>query len=263
MKHYKTGRWSKDELKFVRENATTMSIEQLSEKLNRPVAKIAELVGQGSLSEDGLETNIRNTHEWKQIVQQLDTDEQETFLYHWREIINQFKSDITHTEKLQMMDLIRSEILMNRVMKRMYLSQEILANLQEQLQDEKSKPPELRDVVKIDRYNQDITNCFVAVSNFQKENQLLMERKQQILKEMKATRAERKKKFEDSKETLKDWVVTLITNPEVRKNLGEEIEKYRLAMEVEYKHLSDYHQYMDGTLEQPILNSENVKDDNI
>jgi len=159
------------------------------------------------------------------------------------------------------MDTIRTEILINRVLKRMYFSQELIETLQQQLKDEKAKDP--KDYIAIGKLNEDITNCFIAISNFQKENQTLMERKQSMLREMKATRAERKKRFEESKETLKDWVASLITNPDVRKSLGIEIEKFRIAMNAEYERLSDYHQYVDGTVEQPVLNSDNIKEDNL
>jgi len=263
MKHYKTGRWSKEEIQFINDNHKSMSIDELSEHINRPTSKIAEMVGELHIPDEirQMEMNIKRTHEWKQITQQLSEDEQETFLYHWREIINQFKQDITHTERLQVMDTIRTEILINRVLKRMYFSQELIETLQQQLKDEKAKDP--KDYIAIGKLNEDITNCFIAISNFQKENQTLMERKQSMLREMKATRAERKKRFEESKETLKDWVASLITNPDVRKSLGIEIEKFRIAMNAEYERLSDYHQYVDGTVEQPVLNSDNIKEDNL
>lgn len=263
MKHFKTGRWSKEEIQFIKDNHKSMTIDELSVKLDRPPNKISEMVGELHVPDEirQSEMNIRRTHEWKQISQQLDSDEQETFLYHWREIINQFKSDITHTEKLQIMDTIRTEILMNRVLKRMYFSQTLIEDLQQQLKAEKEK--EDKNMVQIAKLSEDITNCFIAVSNFQKENQSLMERKQSMLREMKATREQRKKRIEESKETLKDWVSLLISNYEIRRDIGIEIEKFRIATNVEYERLSEYHQYADKELEQPILNSDNVLPDNI
>lgn len=265
MANYKTGRWSKQEIQYIQDNHKSLSVDELSEKLNRPPAKITEMVGGLHAPEDApQEMDIRRTHEWNQISQQLNKDEQETFLYHWREIINQFKSDITHTEKLQVMDAVRIEILMNRVFKRMFYSQELVEDLQSQVKALKAKEnKDDTDIIKITQCNENITNCFIAVQNLQKENQSLMERKQSILREMKATREQRKKRIEESKENLKDWVASLITNPDIRRDLGIEMEKNRIAAKVEYERLSEYHQFSDLSVEQIILNADSIKPDNL
>lgn len=265
MKHFKTGRWSKEEIQFITDNHKAMTIKELSEHLDRPPSKIEELVGELHVPEDvrQMELNIKRTHEWKQISKQLDDDEQETFLYHWREIINQFKSDITHTERLQIMDAIRIEILMNRVLLRMRYAQQLIEDMQKELKVEMEKDASTRDIVRVNILRQDITANFVGIGNFQKENQILMERKQNILKDMKATREQRKKRIEESKETLKEWVAMLVSDNEKRRNLGIQIEKFRHAVNVEYERLSEYYQFADGKVDQPVLNSENILEDNV
>ena len=78
---------------------------------------------------------------------------------------------------------------------------------------------------------------------------------------MKATREQRIKRLEDSKQTFIGWVRNLMSNPDVRQELGVEMEKMRLAMENEAERLSEYHKYEDGTIDQPFLTPDSVKDD--
>ena len=128
---------------------------------------------------------------------------------------------------------------------------------------EMEKDASTRDIVRVNILRQDITANFVGIGNFQKENQILMERKQNILKDMKATREQRKKRIEESKETLKEWVAMLVSDNEKRRNLGIQIEKFRHAVNVEYERLSEYYQFADGKVDQPVLNSENILEDNV
>lgn len=265
MSHYKTGRWSKDENQFIVDNYKSMTIDEMSKNLNRPPDKISDRVDELNVPEDSKEAelNIRKTHEWKQICQQMNEAEQETFLYHWREMVKQFKCDITHTERMQIMDIARTEILINRVLKKMFTCQTTLEDIARELVIEKAKEGAERDTDKIIRLNQIQSDMIMSIGSFQKENQSLTERKQSIMRDTKATREQRKKRIEDdSKATIKDWIITLIQNPDVRKDLGIEIEKFRHATNCEFERLSEYFVYADGAVSQPVLNADNILSDN-
>ena len=81
-----------------------------------------------------------------------------------------------------------------------------------------------------------------------------------MLKDLKATREQRIKRLEDSKQTFIGWVRNLMTNHEVRHEIGTEMEKMRLATNKEAERLSEYHQYEDGTVDQPFLTPDSVKE---
>ena len=83
-----------------------------------------------------------------------------------------------------------------------------------------------------------------------------------MLKDLKATREQRIKRLEDSKQTFIGWVRNLMSNPDVRRQIGTDMEKMRLAMDAEKNRLSEYHKYEDGNLDQPFLTPDTVKDDN-
>ena len=81
-----------------------------------------------------------------------------------------------------------------------------------------------------------------------------------MLKDMKATREQRIKRLEDSKQTFIGWVTDLMVSPEKRHELGIEMEKMRLAMHKEKDRLSAYHQYQDGLVDQPFLTPETTEE---
>jgi hypothetical protein len=51
----------------------------------------------------------------------------------------------------------------------------------------------------------------------------------------------------------------LISNPEVTRAYGLEMEKMKLAMEKEKERLSEYHKYSDELVDQPFLTPDTTK----
>ena len=105
---FKTGKWSKAELAQTKELIEQgLTYEQISEKINRPVSSIKSHVEEElllNLTDEAkhaksAEQTLRNSPEWKEIELQLSKEEQELFVYHWKEIVgtifiqlNYFKS---------------------------------------------------------------------------------------------------------------------------------------------------------------------------
>ena len=88
----------------------------------------------------------------------------------------------------------------------------------------------------------------------------LQTKKNSMLKEMKATREQRVKRYEDIKHSFTGWVIHLISNPELTRSYGIEMEKMRLATQKEMDRLGRFHQYEDGQVDQPFLTPDTVKD---
>ena len=82
-----------------------------------------------------------------------------------------------------------------------------------------------------------------------------------MLKDLKATREQRIKRLEDSKQTFISWVSNLMTNPDIRQEIGTEMEKMRLSINKEKERLSEWHQYEDNLVDQPFLTPDTVKDE--
>lgn len=249
------------EIQFIKNNRNTMTPAEMAARLERSETSVLKILNEQE-ENTSVELNIKRTYEWKALSAQLSKEEQELFIYHWKTILGtQFKSDITHTERLQVIDVIRVEILINRTLKRMYDSQIQTEELQTELKLELDKDLQFRDANKILGLRTSIADAFLAISNLQKENKDLLDKKNNLIRELKASRSQRVSKIEDGKTTLKDWVVTLIQNPDLRRDIGVEIEKFRIAAHVEFDRLSELYEYADKSLSQPVMNSDNVLDD--
>ena len=81
-----------------------------------------------------------------------------------------------------------------------------------------------------------------------------------MLKEMKGTREQRIKRLEESKQSFTSWVASMMQDPERMKAYGIEMEKMRAAMKKEEERLANFHKYEDGTVDQPFLTPDTVKD---
>ena len=263
----KSGRITKEERDYIEKNLQILTPEEIAFQ----IAKNPETVKQYIKKEftnhrikyDDARTqefNIAKSPIWKDIKKQFNEDELDTFLYNWKNIYQQFKNDIYATERMQIVEICRLECLINRALSKMNSSSQVVDDIKKQLDDEKNKEP--KDFMKIDDLQRMIVELYVSNSNFTKEYKDLLDKKQALLKETRGSREQRIKRIEDSKENLTSWITKLIDDPDLRRKMGIDMEKFRLAMDVELKRLSEYHEFLDGTLEQPILNADTVKEDN-
>lgn len=257
---YKNGRPSNNEIKEIMSMVRSgLSITEISEKTNRNPVIVKELIDknisiQDMITDDKLD--ITKSTIWQEICRQFTPQEQHMFIYHWVETCGQFKNDITHTERLQIIDMIRNDMLMNRVLQKMKEDLEELSDIKKQYEDEMQKSVDIRDLTLVASLQRQISDKNVASGAYNREYKDLADKKQQILRDIKGTREQRVKRVEESRETLTGWMANLLANPETRSKLGKELEKNRLATKVEYIRLSDFHKYTDGQLDKPILNHE-------
>lgn len=267
----KEGRWSKAEEKYMRDNYKTLSINEIAKNIKRnpeTVRKyIKEKIMRVEVTEfeaiaNKTEFDLKRSPIWTEIVQQFTQDEQEIFIYNWANVMAQFDNDVLPTERMQIIDVCRNEILLNRSLRRMKDVSVSIESFQEQLRDEEAKQGLDRDVDKIIDLKRMIAECMGSASNFTREYKDLLDKKNSTLKDIKGTREQRIKRIEDSRENITSWMSAIISNPEHRKNLALEAERFRLAMDVERKRLSEYYQFGDE-IEQPILNSDTIKPDNV
>jgi hypothetical protein len=100
-----------------------------------------------------------------------------------------------------------------------------------------------------------------AQESLNKDYQDMLKEKNKILKEMKATRDARIKHLESNKHNFVNFIRQIVEDRAMRTRLGRDMEKMRLATKVEFERLSEWHQYEDKEVDQPILTPENVLED--
>lgn len=261
---YKTGRWSQEEKQFLSDNGQALSVEQISKRLNRHPDSVKDKLGELGLNLKGdaayaydAEKDLRNGKHWRELQQQLTPEELDFFLGQWRDIVSQFRDDVMATEKIQIIDVIKVEILMNRCLKQQKQIEEDTRMYHSLLEGEKLKDENDRDKIAISQWQGMLTALASNNENLTKTYREFLREKKGLLEKLKATREQRIERLESSKETAAGWIRKMLDG-EARRKVGERIEKLRLATQVEVVRLSEYHTYEDGTVDRPLLTPEGV-----
>lgn len=263
----KIGRLSKSDWEYIEANAERLSPEKIAENLDRAVESIEKYLkklGKSFNKHEAFavqaEYDIKARPYWKELKVQFSEEELELFLYHWKQIVAQFRKDVLATEELQIVDTIKLEVLMNRALREQQESMERVRVLEAEIQLEKSRDIDQQDKELVFNLERQIASLRAAKESLSREFKDLQTKKAAMYKDLKATREQRIEKLESNKQTLSSLVNKILRDPEFFEQEGKALEKMRLAMEQERTRLSDYHQYSDGTIDQPFLTPDTVKE---
>ena len=257
-------------MEFIESNHKKMSVTDIARTLERSIPSIKNYIekkiGDGKTLETKqlrAEYDITSRPYWKEIERQFNKDEIPLFIFHWEKTISQFKDDVLPTEELQIVEMIKMEILMNRMLKKQKQTSDDIADIEDKIRKEQLKPTASRDMPMLGLLGQQLSMFYQAHQAASKEFQDMSSRKLKILENLKATRNQRYAKIENSRQTFLGFLTSILSDKEKRKEWGILIEKRRQAAEQEMKRLGEYHTYIDGTVDQPLLTPESVKNDNV
>lgn len=261
----KTGRLSKQEWHYIETHADELTPEQIAANLDRdtdPILKYLKKIGKSGSHKQALvvqaEYDIKSRPYWKELKMQFSEEELELFLYHWSEIIAQFRKDVLSTEEMQIVDTVKLEILMNRALREQQQSMERVRILNSDLEEERARDTDQQDRELIYNIERQIASLMAAKESLSREFKDLQKKKADMLKDLKATREQRIQKLENSKSTMAELINKILRDPEFFEEQGKELEKMRLAMEYEKHRLGDYHTYEDGSIDRPLLTPETI-----
>lgn len=264
----KTGRLSKEERSFIEENGKIMTAADIAQKLNRDIDPVSLYLKKIGLSNDKrksfevqAEYNLKEKPQWRELKQQFSEKELELFLHHWKSVIAQFKKDVLPTEEMQIIDMVKLEVLMNRALTEEYETLLLIEQYGEMVKEEEKKSEQDQDKALLMTLRRDIVSLRAAKQALNANYKELLKSKNTMFTALKATRAERIQKIENSKTTLAAMVFKLVNDPDFFEETGLYMERMRIAMEEEKKRLGDYHTYDDKTLDRPILNAETIGDE--
>lgn len=263
----KRGPWSKDDKQFISENCDNMDYKEMSAILGRDAAQVKRyiqnvlgkkaIVGASAATGQSI-YDIKTTQVWRDLKQEFSDDELITFMFHWNRIVKQFSDDVLPTEELQIIDMIKIELLMGRSLKQQRSSGKLIEEWAKEIEEMKQLDVELRDLNRLESLESNIGFHRGALQALTKEYNELLNRKGSLMKDLKGTRAERIKRIEDSKQTLIGWVTEILQNKRLRIDLGDYMEKMRVAIDIEKVRLMEPHKYMDGTIDCPLLTTETL-----
>ncbi len=268
----KKGRISNIEFSYIRENLNS-GYESLAMDLDRDKSSILEFikkkVAKGELQEPSWLGNKFNEEKarydlsfrpyWTELQAQFTEDELKLFEYHWSRIISQFSDDVIPTEEIQVVDLIKLELLMNRSLKSNKSNIEQISAFEALITEERQRGEDA-DTEAVFNLERQIAALRASQESLNRDYRDLQDKKNKMLKEMKATREQRVQRFEDKEKSWNGLVSYLVSNPQVTQQYGREMEQMRIAAEKEKDRLSKYHKYTDGMVDQPFLTPDTVKE---
>lgn len=258
------GRISKEEERTIARLVDSMVPEDIAKHLDRDVESVNNFIKRkfkvGITNEEAAAYSLEDRPYWIELKAQFTYDELELFKYHWSRIISQFKDDVFPTEELQVVDVIKLEILMNRCLKGNKENIEQINTYDHMIKDERSRDKDQQDTDYIINLERQVASLRASQESLNRDYRELQAKKASMLREMKGTREQRIKRLEDSKQSFTSWVASMMQDPEIMKRYGIEMEKMRMAMEKEKERLGEYHKYEDGVVDQPFLTPDTVKD---
>jgi hypothetical protein len=159
---------------------------------------------------------------------------------------------------MQIIDTIKLEILMNRILKSQQETTTQIKIYEDLARQEKRVDRDQRDMDYIMNLERQVAVLRASQETLSKDYKDLQTRKSTMLKDLKGTREQRIKAIEDSKQTFAALVTQIATDESFRIKIGQDMEKMRLAMEHEKERLSEYHTYLNGAVDQPLLTPETL-----
>ena len=187
----KKGRFSVDEMSFIEAQAEVLSPDQIAEKLDRDPASIRDWIEKNvgfsasQKKEAAVANELKAKPYYRELSNQFSAEELEMFEFHFKKMWSQFKDDVFHTEEMQIIDTIKLEILMNRILKsQMDNQQEVLMN-ERLVQDEKARDKDQRDMDLIINMERQIAILRASQETLSKDYKDLQARKATMLKDLK------------------------------------------------------------------------------
>jgi hypothetical protein len=181
--------------------------------------------------------------------------------YQWVKLYKQFRGDMLHSEETQVFKLIDIEILIQRGMKEKKDSLEEIEKLEREIAETRKTvgKNERQQVIELQQIISSLKSARAA--NDKSYNDLLG-RHRELMIQLKGTREQRIKQIEEGKKTFFDWIKAL-NDDDYRAAESRRAELFTVAMQKEKTRLSNYHTFDDGMVDQPVLSSDTILDDNI
>jgi len=143
------GRISDDERRTISRFVDSLPVEDIAKQLDRSTKAIEDYIKKhlkvGLSNIEIAAYSLEDRPYWIELEAQFTDSELELFKYHWSRIISQFKDDVFPTEELQVVDVIKLELLMNRCLKGNKDNIEQINTYDTMVKDERSRDKDQQD----------------------------------------------------------------------------------------------------------------------
>lgn len=266
----KTGPLSDEDKAFIRANSAKLTLDELQQSVLRSKTAINKFIRDeglvtATMSQEQqhrllLKSRLWESEFWRELRPKLFDNEVQFFEDQWISSILQFEQTaaVVHTENMQVVDLVMNRVLQNRVLQKYKDNEEQVKEFRNVLLKELQLAEDQRDNEMVKYYRSEISNLTAEQKNYDVTIQNYQKNIDNLSKALKATRDQRVKRIEDSRSSWAGFA-KLLQEEHARMREGEEINVIRAAVDKEQQRLTEYHEYADGELDQPILTYETYK----
>ncbi len=269
---YKAGRLHADELKYIYDHVGDSTADEIAAYLNRKPELIRKYITQKLIplpaknQGEAASIVLRDSVDWLNLKQQFTSEELQRFEYKYTKLMQQLGEDVVASEEMEVINLIKIDLLKDRSLVERKRAVDDCLKWQFQIDDIRknymdigSAPAEIQNLYQ--NLQKFISGATAAQKSITKEYNELDERYTVKLHQLKVTRDQRFKTVENSKETFFGFLNQL-RDRGTKDRLGREAEIMRAGRDKAYDMLGASHKYLDGSVDQPILSSETLGDDN-
>lgn len=248
--------------KFIDNNYPNEKISVIATNIGKPEKLVRDYIESKSFSTSAPSTNkkkkisLRDTAEWVFITEQFSKKEQVYFDAKYTEYTDQLDYDMEPTERKQLIQMIEFDIFIqrNKIARKQLIDRIDAVNrrLKKALEDaDIDEEQKARD--ELISLNSGMSGSNNELINYQASHDKLM----QFLD---GTRMQRLKNSASTKVNWQEFILSW-HDRKVRDREALINSMMRKASDKETKRLSEYHEFSDKIIDQPLLNSETVKDD--
>lgn len=263
------GKFTIDEMNYLRANSSKQSIEEMAKVLKRSIRSVRDVVTRegmptvlndrqpDSISRADMKNILKKKSFYNQVKNQLSYEELVYFEDLWLDAVQQFDMDIRPTEELQLKRLLLLDIHADRLNIKKKEETLDIAKKQELLNIELGKPSDERDRDIIQMLQNEIAALRSSIQSSSREAKDLISESKHIQKDLKATRDQRADTIDDSKMNFVSWL-KVIQETKFRKGVSSEMEVLKLVQKKAKDKLGEYIEFADHTVERQLLNHETV-----
>jgi hypothetical protein len=234
------------------------SAEQIQKYINKEFGQNRPIRKEMKLADE-----LVNRPEWENFREQFTPKELEHFQYRYVQLMGQFRDDVLPTEELQIFQVITIDILIQRTLKEQKVTVENMERINKELEvlHEEAKDgmadKDLFNALKAGEGQYAVLTDALKVLSQRHESYLM--RQSSMLKELKATRDQRVKVFENSRQSFLGYLRAL-GEEDFRLQEGRDAELMRKATEKQAEEMARPQAFPDGVIDQPLLTPETVQD---
>lgn len=261
----KRGKFSLEEERLMCKYAHNKTHEEIAKMINRTVDAVeGYLIQKGlfiKLTDEQLQDKARCLlvlhHQafWPEILLILEPDEVTYFENSWFTIYKQLNEDVSPHENMMMKDWFTLEIKKQRMLKEELVNRKRIKELAEEIEDLQvggGLDPDIPKLIEEKALREaTISNNVKLISELSKQIQGYSEK-------LKADRKERRD-IQQSSDTWWGYLQLIREDPEFRQSELNKAELGRIAQEKATKDLMELTEYIDGTVDRPLLNDESIQ----